>query len=85
MRVAATHAALGASSKPGAAGKREHLGRARDLYARSLSIWQDMQARGILTAEDRTKPQEVAREIARCDAALDGAGSHLSNLFPQAE
>jgi len=49
---------------------RQHWRTARNLYARSLEVWQDMQKRGILTAEDRTKPQEVAREIARCDAAL---------------
>ncbi len=40
------------------------------MYARSLAIWQDMQKRGILTGEDPTKPQEVAREIAQCDASL---------------
>jgi hypothetical protein len=43
---------------------------ARDLYARSRDIWQDMQNRGILTAEDRTKPHEVTAAITRCDAAL---------------
>jgi hypothetical protein len=70
-RVAAAYAALGASPKLGAAEQREHWQTARDLYARSLAVWQDMQKRGILTAEDRTKPQEIAREIARCDAALE--------------
>ena len=29
---------------------------------------------GILTAEDRTKAQEIAREIARCDGALRELG-----------
>ena len=85
MRVAAIQAALGAAAEPGQSEQQEHWRTARELYARSLGTWQDMQARGILTAEDRTKPQEVAREIARCDAVLDGAGSHLSNLFPQTE
>ena len=70
MRVAAAYAALGASAKLGAAERREHWQTARDLYARSLAVWQDMQKRGILTAEDATKPQELAREIERCDAAL---------------
>ena len=40
------------------------------MYVRSLQIWQDMQRRGILTGEDAAKPEEVAREIARCDASL---------------
>ena len=70
MRVAAAYAALGASGKLDAAERREHWQTARDLYARSLDVWQDMQKRGILTAEDRTKPQDVTREIAHCDAAL---------------
>jgi tetratricopeptide (TPR) repeat protein len=70
MRVAAAYAAVGASGNLGAAELREHWGTARDLYARSLDIWEDMQKRGILTAEDATKPQEVARELARCDASL---------------
>ena len=34
------------------------------------SRWQDMKTSGILTAEDRTKPADVAREIALCDDAL---------------
>ena len=50
MRVAAIHAALGASPKLGAAEKREHWRTARDLYARSLEVWQDMVKRKILTA-----------------------------------
>ena len=70
MRVAAAYAALGASGKLGAAERREHWHTARDLYARSLAVWQDMQKRGILTAEDRTKPEEIARELERCDASL---------------
>jgi tetratricopeptide (TPR) repeat protein len=69
-RVAAIYAALGASASIGTAERRQHLGTARDLYARSLVIWQDMQKRGILTAEDAAKPEEVVREIARCDDSL---------------
>lgn len=70
MRVAAIYAALGNTADIGAAEQREQWQTARDLYVRSLAVWQDMQKRGILTAEDRTKPQEVAREIARCEASL---------------
>jgi tetratricopeptide (TPR) repeat protein len=70
MRIAAAHAALGASGKLDATERREHWQIAYDLYARSLAVWQDMQQRGILTAEDAAKPQEAARELARCDASL---------------
>jgi tetratricopeptide (TPR) repeat protein/tRNA A-37 threonylcarbamoyl transferase component Bud32 len=73
MRVAAAHAALGVSAKLGAAERREHSRTACELYAQSLAVWQDMQKRGILTAEDAAKPQELAREIARCD--LKGVAS----------
>jgi hypothetical protein len=48
----------------------EHRLAARNMYARSLKIWQDMQKRGLLTAEDSAKSKEVAREIAKCDAFL---------------
>jgi hypothetical protein len=65
MRVAAIHAALGASTQLDAAERRQHWRTARELYARSLDVWQDMEKRGILTAEDAAKPLEVTRELAR--------------------
>ncbi|MEX2149633.1 MAG: hypothetical protein WD793_05435 [Steroidobacteraceae bacterium] len=66
MRVAAAYAVLGDSAMVGAEERRQHRRTACEMYARSLGIWQDMQKRGILTAEDTAKPQEVARAIARC-------------------
>ena len=70
MRIAAAYAALGASGQLAEEERRGHWQTARGLYAHSLDVWLDMQKRGILTAEDGTKPQEVARELARCDASL---------------
>jgi tetratricopeptide (TPR) repeat protein/tRNA A-37 threonylcarbamoyl transferase component Bud32 len=70
MRIAATYAALGESPGLGAATQREHWRSARELYVQSLAIWEDMQKRGILTADDAPKPQDAAREIKRCDASL---------------
>ncbi|HKX99052.1 MAG TPA: protein kinase [Steroidobacteraceae bacterium] len=70
MRVGDIHAALGASKDVDPAERRQHWRNARGLYVRSLDVWQDMQKRGILTAEDRTKPQDVTAAIARCDASL---------------
>jgi serine/threonine protein kinase len=80
--VAATHAALAALNDLDAVERQEHWRTARGIYVQGLRIWQDMQERGILTGEDASKPQEVIREIARCDeslrrfsiAASDGAG-----------
>lgn len=37
---------------------------------KSLNIWQEMESKGTLTAADAGKPDEVAREIAKCDAGL---------------
>jgi hypothetical protein len=70
MRIAAIHAALGASATLARAARREQLQAARARYAQSLAIWQDMKQRGILTAEDRTRPQDAAAAIARCDESL---------------
>ena len=70
MRVAAIHAALAESRGPDTATHREHWRSARDLYVQSVAIWDDMQKRGILTADDASKPQAAARELKRCDASL---------------
>jgi tetratricopeptide (TPR) repeat protein len=70
IRLARAQAALADSGNITPAEQREHWRSARNLYARSLEIWQDMQTRGILTGEDAAKPREVAREIARCEARL---------------
>ena len=70
IHIARAYAALAASNNAVTAKQREHWHAARAMYVRSQQIWQDMQRRGILTGEDATKPEEVAREIAQCDAAL---------------
>ena len=70
MRIGAIHAALGDAKSLVTAERRQHWQTARGLFGQSLDVWQDMQKRGILTAEDRTKPQDVTAAIARCDAAL---------------
>ncbi len=43
---------------------------AREFYQKSLDIYQDLKSKGTLSAADSGKPDEVAREIARCDKAL---------------
>jgi non-specific serine/threonine protein kinase/serine/threonine-protein kinase len=70
MRVAATYEALASSRDAAPDEQREQWRTAREMYARSLEIWQDMQRRGILTGEDASKPDEVARAIAQCDVHL---------------
>ncbi len=43
---------------------------ARAWYQRSLDIWQQMKEQGTLNGVDANKPEEIARAIAKCDAAL---------------
>jgi hypothetical protein len=43
---------------------------ARDMFQQSLGICEDMHNRGILAPPDTPQIDEVAREIAKCDAAL---------------
>jgi len=72
LDLGTAQAALAGAEELPASQQQEHWRAARDLFQRSLAIWHDMQQRGILTAEDADKPEEVARGIARCDAALAG-------------
>jgi eukaryotic-like serine/threonine-protein kinase len=62
--------ALAGARELNASQQREHWRAARDLFQRSRAIWQDMQQRGILTADNMPKLNETVREIAKCDAML---------------
>ena len=70
LHLGAAQAALADSKKASAGQEQEHWRAARDLFQRSLAIWQDMQQRGILTADNVPKLDKTVREIAKCDAAL---------------
>ena len=70
LHVAETHKALASSRGVDPTEQREQMRAASDRYSRSLEIWQDMLKLGILTGEDAKRPEEVAREIAECDASL---------------
>src|SRR5205823_5996184 len=60
-----THTALAASKNLSANQQQEHWRSARNMYTRSLEIWQKVQKSG-LSADT----EEIAREIAKCDATL---------------
>ena len=70
IHLAWAYAALAGTKDVPTTEQQEHWHSARYMYARSLEIWQDMQKHGILTGEYTAKPEEVTREIAKCDAAL---------------
>jgi non-specific serine/threonine protein kinase/serine/threonine-protein kinase len=42
---------------------------ARQLYELALATWNDLKTRGVLPADDATKPEELSAAIAKCDAA----------------
>jgi non-specific serine/threonine protein kinase/serine/threonine-protein kinase len=48
----------------------QHWTTARDMFQRSSGIYQDMRTRGILSVPDAHQLDEVAGEVAKCDAAL---------------
>lgn len=50
--------------------QKENWRAARDWYQKSLGIYKEMKSKGTLGGADAGKPDEVAREIANCDAAL---------------
>ena len=60
-----SHAALGAK------GSKQQWSAAKDAYQKALDIYQDMKSKGTLSGVDAAKPDELAKEIAKCDAALE--------------
>jgi serine/threonine protein kinase len=69
------HAKLASSAKSANSPWIEHWQEARKWDQKSLDIWQDLRNHGTLTKADTDKPDEVAREIAKCDAGLKKLGS----------
>lgn len=59
-----SRAALGAKGNP------TQWSAAKDAYQKALDIYVDMKNKGTLSGADSTKPDELAKEIAKCDAAL---------------
>jgi tetratricopeptide (TPR) repeat protein len=68
--LAKAEAALASGRSMAADERREHWRSARKLYARSLDIWQDLEARKILLPSQRDRKDAALRKIAACDAAL---------------
>lgn len=64
------HAALGTAAGSPADARGERWRAARGMYERSLGIYEDLRARGIMGKIDEGKLDEVARAIATCDRRL---------------
>lgn len=63
----ALHVALANAAAASASERSTHLASARDAYRRSLTAWQAIEQRGLLTAPDTGKPAAVNRELAACE------------------
>jgi non-specific serine/threonine protein kinase/serine/threonine-protein kinase len=48
-----------------------HWREAKGWYQKSLNSWQDLKIKGTLSPVDAGRPEELTREIASCDAALN--------------
>ncbi len=69
-RLGETHALIASNAKFSKAERREQWEKAREMFTRSLQIWQDMEKRGVLDESAADEPKKVLREIERCDFAL---------------
>jgi tetratricopeptide (TPR) repeat protein len=67
------YSALASGKNIPLAKQMEHWREARGWYQKSLDIWLDMRSHNGLTPDDSEKPARIAREIAKCDAALHRA------------
>jgi tetratricopeptide (TPR) repeat protein len=65
-----TYAALAAATEGSRTEVTQLWTAARDMFQQSLGIYEDMRGRGILAQPDTRQIDEVAGEIAKCDAAL---------------
>jgi eukaryotic-like serine/threonine-protein kinase len=64
------HAALGADPRLPLQSRLAHWREARSRFQEVYAFWKDLRAKGIAVAADAARPEQLAREIARCDAAL---------------
>jgi eukaryotic-like serine/threonine-protein kinase len=66
------NAKLAEKSVSSSAERNKNWRAARDAYQKSLRIWQDAKNKGTLSGADAAKPDELVREVANCDAVLNG-------------
>jgi len=59
-----------AYAAPAEKGGKPQWNAAREAYQKALDIYQDLKSKGTLSAADAGKPDELAKEIAKCDAAI---------------
>ncbi len=70
MRIGDGYLAVALRGRTSVSERQDNWREARDWNQKSLAIRQDMKSKGTLSGADASKPEEVAREVARCDLAL---------------
>lgn len=65
-------AAKSATSPNGSAREQtDNWREAKDWYQKSVAIYQEMKSKGTLSGADANKPDELEKEIAKCDTVLN--------------
>jgi len=64
------YAGLALSARSASRDQNEKWQAARSNYQKSFDIWQELNSSGRLTGVQTGKPDEITRDIAKCDAAL---------------
>ena len=72
--MADAHAEAAAAARSPAVRRLTHGRTARDLYQKSVTIWSDMAARGMLTSSDDEEAAAVARALAGSETVLRRLG-----------
>ena len=68
--LARAHETAAVDRKSSIQKQQAHWRAAQERYQRSLTVWQDLHAKGRLSAEDEIAVAELAKAIAKCDLAL---------------
>ena len=64
------HAALAAGPGQSAAGRAGHWREAKAAFRDAQAFWSEMRDHGMVPGSEADEPERLAREIAKCDAAL---------------
>jgi non-specific serine/threonine protein kinase/serine/threonine-protein kinase len=70
VQLGEAEAILGMNPRIPPARRTRHWREARSWYQRAFEIYNDLRAKGALRGKDSGEPDRIAREIAKCDAAL---------------
>ncbi|MEA2922824.1 MAG: eukaryotic-like serine/threonine-protein kinase, partial [Bradyrhizobium sp.] len=70
LQLGASHAGWASRISETKPIQSEQWQHAREAFAKSLVIYQEMKTKGTLSGADASKPDEISTEIAKCESAL---------------